>query len=439
MNDDLPAGWQRLPLTEVATIIMGQSPPGHTYNTDEEGLPFFQGKADFGPDHPVPRKWCTAPKKIAETADVLISVRAPVGPTNIADQRCAIGRGLAIIRPNEGIPPELIRNQIALQEAEIASWGTGSTFTAISKKDFQRIHVVLPPREVRSSLVELSEITLNLTRSAFAKLGRAEGSLQGLRKSVLAAACSGRLTADVRAESDFEEVEIHSSSVSRPKKVRAIESFDLPPLPSAWRWVQLHDVVKPGGLFDGPFGSNLKGLDYIDRGARVVRLENIGHLEFIDKKAFVSEEKYQSLIRHAVHPRDIIFSSFLEERVRVCMLPDDFDDHALAKADCFTIRPDEDSVVREYLLLQLASPWTYGFMQSEIHGMTRPRVNTTQLRSLPIPICSKKEQIEVVRKAKDAFRVIDQVRKETFSAKSRLAQLSRSISAKAFRGELGAA
>lgn len=104
----LPEGWAVAELPHVANIIMGQSPPGETYNTAGNRLPFFQGKAEFGEVHPTVRKWCSKPNKIAEAGDVLLSIRAPVGPTNVANQQCAIGRGLAAIRPLMSIPTELI-------------------------------------------------------------------------------------------------------------------------------------------------------------------------------------------------------------------------------------------------------------------------------------------------------------------------------------------
>src|SRR5262245_25648177 len=86
-------------LASVADLIMGQSPPSTTYNEVGEGLPFYQGKSEFGFCHPTPRLFCNAPIKIAKRNDILISVRAPVGPTNVADRECCIGRGLAAIRP----------------------------------------------------------------------------------------------------------------------------------------------------------------------------------------------------------------------------------------------------------------------------------------------------------------------------------------------------
>ena len=75
--------WELKKLSDVCEVIMGQSPPGNTYNKNGTGLPFFQGKTDFGSFYPTPSTWCSKPKKIAESNDILISVRAPVGPTNM--------------------------------------------------------------------------------------------------------------------------------------------------------------------------------------------------------------------------------------------------------------------------------------------------------------------------------------------------------------------
>ncbi|MCK4604345.1 MAG: restriction endonuclease subunit S, partial [Deltaproteobacteria bacterium] len=89
-------------------VIMGQSPPSKTYNFEEIGLPFFQGKAEFGKMFPMPKKYCSEPTRIAEKNDVLISVRAPVGPTNLANTRCCIGRGLAAIRCEQKVLPRFL-------------------------------------------------------------------------------------------------------------------------------------------------------------------------------------------------------------------------------------------------------------------------------------------------------------------------------------------
>lgn len=90
-------------LEEICAINMGQSPDSSTYNEDGNGLPFFQGNADFGEIYPAVRMWCSEPTKIAREKDILISVRAPIGALNIANCECCIGRGLAALTVNEAI------------------------------------------------------------------------------------------------------------------------------------------------------------------------------------------------------------------------------------------------------------------------------------------------------------------------------------------------
>jgi len=128
-------------LVEIAKLNMGQSPPSASYNDIGEGLPFYQGKTDFGFINPFPRKYCNEPNKIADKGDILISVRAPVGPVNIADDKCCIGRGLAAIKVFQANQLFLYFNLI-YQESFIASLGTGSTFKAINKSQLE--NVIIP-------------------------------------------------------------------------------------------------------------------------------------------------------------------------------------------------------------------------------------------------------------------------------------------------------
>jgi type I restriction enzyme S subunit len=97
---EIPEDWEvvRLGDEKLFELIMGQSPPSSSYNQNKKGLPFLQGKAEFGEIYPQPIKWCDKPIKVAEKNDILISVRAPVGDLNLADQKYCVGRGLAAIR-----------------------------------------------------------------------------------------------------------------------------------------------------------------------------------------------------------------------------------------------------------------------------------------------------------------------------------------------------
>ena len=130
----------RLKLTDVAKINMGQSPSSETYNTNRNGLPFYQGNVDFGEKYPSARIWCDKPTKIAEPGDILISVRAPVGALNYAKEECCIGRGLAAITPDANkTSPEFIYWLLRANHANLNRMGTGSTFKAINRKTLEDI------------------------------------------------------------------------------------------------------------------------------------------------------------------------------------------------------------------------------------------------------------------------------------------------------------
>lgn len=147
---------------EYFKVIMGQSPPSISYNECKEGLPFFQGKADFGSMFPTPRKYCTKPNRIAEIDDVLISVRAPVGPTNMADQKCCIGRGLAAIRCKDKVLPRFLLYALRNIESAIAESvrDQGGGFTAIKKDQLKAFEIpVPPPDEQRRIVARIEELT----------------------------------------------------------------------------------------------------------------------------------------------------------------------------------------------------------------------------------------------------------------------------------------
>ena len=125
--------WPTKKLGGVADIIMGQSPPSSSYNERGEGLPFFQGKAEFGEIYPPPVKYCSAPSRIAEANDVLMSVRAPVGNINLAKEKSCVGRGLGALRAKNNILNQMFLFYFMKKnESNWSRLSTGSTFSAIS-------------------------------------------------------------------------------------------------------------------------------------------------------------------------------------------------------------------------------------------------------------------------------------------------------------------
>ena len=170
-------GWIRTTIDNVAIIILGQSPPSSTYNQEKIGLPFFQGKTDFGLVCPTVRNWCSNPRKLAEKNDILISVRAPVGPTNISKEKCCIGRGLAAIRPCSEINHLWFFYHLRLLENDIATKGTGTTFKAITGAQLKSIVLNIPPLNEQKRILSKIE-------SIFSQIDAAKQQLERLALQV---------------------------------------------------------------------------------------------------------------------------------------------------------------------------------------------------------------------------------------------------------------
>ena len=145
---EIPERWEVKPLGECFNLTMGQSPPGSTYNEDGEGLPFFQGNADFGFRYPERRRYCTAPTRLARPDDTLVSVRAPVGAINMAWEKCCIGRGVAALRHKSGSSSFTYYASWAIQPALQEYEHTGTVFGAINKAQFEALGVIEPPVEL---------------------------------------------------------------------------------------------------------------------------------------------------------------------------------------------------------------------------------------------------------------------------------------------------
>ncbi len=144
----IPRGWRVGVVSEAFDVTMGQSPPGHTYNESHQGLPFFQGRADFTLRFPTRRVYCTAPTRIAEDGDTLVSVRAPVGDVNIAIERCAIGRGLAAVRSRYGGKALAFYSMRGLRHLFEKFEAGGTVFGAITKTQFANLPYILPDERV---------------------------------------------------------------------------------------------------------------------------------------------------------------------------------------------------------------------------------------------------------------------------------------------------
>ena len=143
-------GWKKVKLSDVAKIIMGQSPPSSSYNEKGIGIPFYQGNVDFGEKYPKIKKYTDKITKVANENTILMSVRAPVGELNITKIECCIGRGLCSIKINGELNLEYLFYYLKNIMISIKKVEKGSTFKSINRKEIENIEILLPPLELQN-------------------------------------------------------------------------------------------------------------------------------------------------------------------------------------------------------------------------------------------------------------------------------------------------
>ena len=240
----------RLGNQDVASVILGQSPPSSAYNETGEGLPFFQGKVDFGLIHPTPRVWCNAGRKFATAGDILISVRAPVGDVNVARGHCAIGRGISAIRPGPLSDPWFLYFALLYAKPVLERMATGSTFASVNSTTLNNLDIPFLDKS------EQAEIGLFL-RSLVYQIEQEEQALhtaQALKRAAMHTLFTHGLRGEAQKETEIGPVPKgwavstlgNSARLERGRfmhRPRNEPRFFGGPVP----FVQTGDVVKSGG------------------------------------------------------------------------------------------------------------------------------------------------------------------------------------------------
>ena len=167
---DVPEHWELRRLKETAAIIAGQSPPSEIVSEYLDGHPFLQGNAEFGGSHPTPRLACEKPPKRAMCGDILLSVRAPVGALNVADQDYGIGRGLCAVRPQLGLDGLFVYYVLGIANRELFRLSTGSTYDAVTVGIVGGLVLPTPPLPEQRAIVRyLDHVDRRIRRYVAAK------------------------------------------------------------------------------------------------------------------------------------------------------------------------------------------------------------------------------------------------------------------------------
>ena len=185
----IPQGWRLGCLSNVADIIMGSSPSGSSYNVTGDGDVFYQGRAEFSFRFPRRNMYTTEAKRYADVDSVLLSVRAPVGDINVAEERCCIGRGLASVKSNEGNSSYILYLMQSLKPVFDQFNGEGTVFGSINKKALEELKILIAPKEIRDSFEDIA----NKIDSEIKVLDQESRRLAELRDTLLPRLMSGEL------------------------------------------------------------------------------------------------------------------------------------------------------------------------------------------------------------------------------------------------------
>lgn len=459
--DNLPLSWASTKLVDVCEIILGQSPEGMTINQNKQGIVFYQGKTEFGKLHPTPRNYCTAPKKIAKKNDILLSVRAPVGPTNLANETTAIGRGLAAIRSPSDIGFSYLLYYFKYLEPWLSQQGTGTTFKAISGEFIRNLDFLVPTEAEQQEIVRQLDIMLAQVEQIKARLDAIPAILKKFRQSVLADAVSGKLTEEWRKSNPFkisiETIESYRLNkwwsekpkdlLSKGKKVTEkdkakYKSAYLPEsnfygdIPKEWSLCTidyLFDVTKLAGF---EFTKFVKYHDDYD--IPVIKAENVGKNGFKETRfSKVEKTVVDALPRSSIFGDELLIVFVGAGTGQVARVPSHR--RYFLGPNVALVKPNLCDLINseffEYLLRSLSGQDS---LLSFAKGAAQPSLSMDQIRHATIVVPPIEEQEVILASIKNLFNKVNQIESLINRAQIRVNLLTQSILAKAFSGELTA-
>ena len=375
-------------LKNVSSIIMGQSPKSNTYNENGEGIPFFQGKSDFGKLNPSIRMYCTEPKKVANEFDILMSVRAPVGDVNIANTECCIGRGLCAIRGNKEINNKYLYYCLITKKQEFNSRATGSTFKAINKSVIEELEIPIPSLEIQNKIVEILDKAQELINKRTEQIDY----LDELIKSKF--------------------IEMFGNPVRNTKKITQ------EPLSK-------HIELIGGYAF--------KSGDFEEQGIPVLRIGNINSGYFkANNLKFWKDDK--ALEKYMLYPNDLVISLTgtvgKDDYANICKLGNDYPKYYLNQRNAKIIL--KDTVNTEYITELLRNEGIKRRLTSSGKGVRQANISNKNILDLVVPIPPREQQ----DKFADIIKSIDILKSDMTKSLEELENNYNSLLQRAFKGEL---
>jgi type I restriction enzyme S subunit len=380
-------GWEVKKLGEVCTVIAGQSPEGRYYNEKGNGLPFYQGKKEFTEKYiGEPTTWTSVTTKEALKGDVLMSVRAPVGPVNFSTQKICIGRGLAAIRAGKAIDGEFLFNFLVKHENEIEG-NAGAVFNSINKSQIENIEIPLPPLPEQKLIVTILDETFTAIDKA-------------------------KFNVEKNLQNSKEIFEIYLENLFNEEK-------------SENKKVMLSEVCEISSKLVDPRKREYENLLHVGGGNIESKTGRLYNLKTAKEENLISG-------KFLFNNKMILYSKIRPYLMKVVKC--DFD--GLCSADIYPLLPDSDKISQEYLYYLL---FTKNFTEYAIEGSQRagmPKVNREHLFRYTFSLPSLKEQKRITHILDNLFRKSRELARCYQEKLLLVEELGKTILKKAFTGEL---
>jgi type I restriction enzyme, S subunit len=392
-------GWPTKRLGNVSEIIMGQSPPGDTYNTTGEGIPLINGPVDFSAEsfgETIRAKFTTKPTKFCKKNDLIVCVRgSTTGRMNIAGFDGCIGRGVAAIRAKEYQP--WINHFISSKRDEIHGKGTGATFPNVSGATLAELKLVVPPLQEQQRIV-----------------------------GVLDAAFEGIATAKANAEKNF-----HNAHALFERHLHAVFNQR----GEGWVETTLETMlaVQPQNGWSPP------AANHSDSGTPVLTLSSVTGFRFRPDKIKFTTASTDSRRNYWVKNGDFLITrSNTPELVGHVAIASGIHEPTIYPDLIMRMNPDPDRMTTEFLYYQMRSP----SLRKEITGRaqganpTMKKISNGAVKSLPIAVPSLTTQRAIVKTLNglaDETERLESIYKQKLAA---LEALKRSLLHQAFAGEI---
>lgn len=329
-------------LKDLVDIQMGQSPDSKFYNYDKIGLPFYQGKADFGRINPTPKIWCSKSKKEAKPNDILISVRAPVGDLNINNEQSCIGRGLAAITCKPDVDMMYLYYHLKYLKPQLRHISTGSTFESINRSQLEHLIIDYKPY---SEQIKISNILQVVQRQIEVK-----EKLLSLY--------------DLLIKSRF--VEMFGNPIINDKKYPVFK---------------LKDISQKIGSGVTPRGGDS---NYIDKGVAFIRSMNVYNNTFKKENlVYIDESLAKQLCQVELFSNDLLLNITGASVARCCTVPDDILPARVNQHVCIIRQCRISNVFLEYCLTN-ESYQEYLLLLSNKNGATREALTKIQVENLKV-------------------------------------------------------